>query len=253
MPNKRVLTNKNLAWFFAPATAVANIKAITATEAATFINITDAAKLDGTNFNTKASLSADDRSFADAAGAKTSGNGDFGGSLSCFKAQDSDTTSTFRAAEVGIKPAGSDIIFLNRPVESASSALAAGHEYNAWHVLTDAPSDVRGASSYSWVVELLPQSDMAVRGIVAPAAAVAPTVSIVAGAASGIVSSVARLKAIYQGKNITVGAKWVTSDPSKATVSEHGIVQRIAVGTANISVTFPGALASTAVVITTTA
>jgi hypothetical protein len=165
MTNKRVLTNKNYAWFFAPATAVADINAITATEAAEFLNVTDAIKLDGTNFNTKASKSEDDRSFADGAGAKTAGNGDFGGTISGFKAQDDDTASSYHAAEVGIKPAGSDIILIARPVESASAPLAAGDEYDAWHILTDAPGDVRGSASYSWTADGLPQADMRVRGI----------------------------------------------------------------------------------------
>lgn len=249
MSNKRVLTNKNYGWFFAPATAVADIKAITSTEAATFINITDAVKLDGTDVNTKASASADDRSFADAAGAKTAGNGDFGGNISGFKAQDGDTTSTYHAAEVGIKVAGSDIILLCRPVESAAAALLAGDEYNAWHVLSDAPSDVRGASSYSWVSALLPQSDMAIRGIVAPAAAVAVAVVIVAGTGTAT-GDIVRLKATYQGKVVTVGAKWTSSNAAVATVSEHGIAETLSIGSSDIIATFPGALPSVATSLT---
>jgi hypothetical protein len=251
--NKRVLTNKNFAWFFAPASAVADITAITAAEAAQFKNVTDATKLDGTNFNTKASLTADDRSFADAAGAKARGNGDFGGAFSGFKAASDDTASSYYTAERGIKPSESDIILLARPVESASTPLVAGNEYNAWHVLSDAPSDVRGSSSYAWMVDLLPQSDIAVRGIIRPATATAVQVTLGAGAASGAVGTVARLKATYQGKIVTVGAKWTSSDPSKATVTEHGIVQRVAVGTANITASFPGATPSAPVAITVTA
>lgn len=252
MPNKRVLTNKNYGWFFAPATAVADITAITATEAATFINITDAVQLSGTKFNTKASQSNDDRSFADAAGAKTAGNGDFGGAIAGFKAQDNDTTSTYHAAEAGIKPAGSDIILLARPVEPAAAPLAAGDEYNAWHVLSDAPSDVRGTSSYAWDADLLPQSQMAVRGIIAPVAKVAVMVTIAAGDASGKVGDVARLKATYQGKIVTVGAKWTTSDPTVATVSGHGIVERLTIGSADITASFHGALPSVATAFTVT-
>lgn len=246
MPNKRVITNKNFAWLLAPATAVNDITAITATEAATFENITDAVKLDGTDFNVKASASADDRSFADAAGAKTPGNGDFGGNISGFKAQDDDSASSYHVAEAGIKPAGSDIIVVQVPVEPASAAFAAGVEYNAYHVLSDAPSDVRGTSSYAWLASLLPQSDMAVRGIVAPDVAVAVTVAVAAGAANGAVGDIARLKATYQGKVITVGAKWSTSDPSIATVSQHGVVEMVATGSADITASFPGSLPSVA-------
>lgn len=253
MTNKRVLTNKNYGWFFAPASAVADITAITEAEAAQFKNITDAAKLDGTNFNTKASLSADDRSFADAAGAKARGNGDFGGAFSGFKAAADDTTSSYFEAEQGIKPAESDIILLARPVESAAAPLAAGDEYNAWHVLTDAPSDVRGSSSYAWVADLLPQSDLAVRGIIRPTPAVPVTVTLGAGAASGAVGTVARLKAVYQSKIVTVGAKWTTSDPTVALVTEHGIVERVGVGTADIVASYPGATPSTAFEVTVTA
>lgn len=253
MTNTRVLTNKHFGWFYAPASAVADITAITATEAAEFLNVSDAIKLDGTNFNTKASKSEDDRSFADAAGAKTAGDGDFGGAISGFKAPDGDTVSSYHQAETGIKPAGSDIILLARPVESSSAALSAGDEYNAWRVLTDAPADVRGGSSYAWLSELLPQSDMAPRSIIAPAAPVAVAVTVVGGVASGAVGSVAKLKAVYQGKVITVGAKWTSSDPTVATVSQHGIVERLKAGSADITASFPGATPSTAEAITVTA
>lgn len=251
--NKRVLTNKFYGWFYAPAGSVADITAITETEAATFLNVSDAAHLSLTNFNTKASASQDDRSFADAAGAKTAGNSDFGGTFAGFKSAEGDTASSYHQAEVGIKPDGSDIILVCRPVESNGSPLAAGDEYNAWHVLSDAASDVRGAASYAWSVDLLPQSDIAVRGIIAPDVATAVTVTVAAGSASGAVGSIARLKAVYQGKVITAGAKWTSSDPTIATVSEHGIVERIAAGSANITASFPGATPSTAEAITVTA
>ncbi|MGN6324493.1 phage tail tube protein [Pseudolysinimonas sp.] len=252
MTEKRVLTNKNYAWFYAPAGSVEDIRAITETEAAAFINITDAMKLDGTNFNTKASKSEDDRSFADAAGAKTAGNGDFGGTLNGFKAPAGDTTSSYHAAEAGIKPDGSDIILLARPVESAAPDLAAGDEYDAWHILSDAASDVRGNSSYAWAVDALPQSDMAVRGIIAPAVAAKVTATIAAGAASGAVGSIGKIKAVYQGKIITIGAKYTSSDPTRVTVSEHGIFERIATGEADIIVSFPGATPSDPLAITVT-
>jgi hypothetical protein len=250
MTNKRVLTNKNYAWFYAPTASVADILAITETEAGTFKNVTDAAKLDGTNFNTKASLSADDRSFADAAGAKARGNGDFGGTFAGFKAADDDTASSYYEAEQGIKPAGSDFILLARPAVSTSAGLAAGDEYNAWHVLTDAPSDVRGSSSYAWSADLLPQSDIAIRGIIAPDSAVAVTVGVVGGSATGTVGDIARLKAVYQGTIVTVGAKWTSSDPSVATVTEHGIVEMLTSGTADVVAAYPGATPSTAETIT---
>ncbi|WP_025157277.1 hypothetical protein [Leifsonia aquatica] len=253
MTNKRILTNKHYAWFVGPASAVADVTAITETEAATLKNITDAVKFDGTDFNTKSSQSSDDRSFADAAGAKSAGNGDFGGNFSGFKAQPDDTASSYFIAETMLKPYGSDVILLARPVEAASKPLVAGDEYNAWHVLSDAPKDVRGDTSYSWADALLPQSDMGVRGIIAPAAPVKVAVTVAAGDASGKVGSVTRLKAVYQGKIVTIGAKWSTSDPSIATVTEHGIVERLKIGEAKITASFPGALPSDETAITVTA
>jgi hypothetical protein len=244
MANKRVLTNKNYGWFFAPATAVADIEAITAAEAATFINITDAVKLDGTDFNTAASETSDDRSFADAAGAQAAGNGDFSGRLSGFTAQDSDTSSTYRIAQTGIKTNGSDIVLLARPVESASAPLAAGDEYNAWHVLSDAPADVRGDSSYSWAVALLPQSDMAIRGIIASDTPGDVAVTLVAGT---LAPGISRLKAVYGGHTVTIGAHWTSSDTAIATVSEHGVVEVLTSGSATIMATYPGAGASTGI------
>lgn len=245
MGNTRVLTNKFYGWFFAPATAVEDINAITATEAAEFKNISDAAKFDNWNFNTKASTSTDDRSFADAAGAKTAGDADFGGSGSFFKAKDGDTTSSYHDAQVGIKPAGTDIILLARPALAVSTALAAGQEYRAWHVLTDAPADVRGDTSYSYTSSLLPQSDVCVDGIIAPATAVAVTVAVAAGSLTGAPGDIARLKATYQSNIVTIGATWTSSDPSIATVTEHGVVEMIADGTCTITAGYPGATDST--------
>lgn len=250
MSNKRVLTNKHYGWYVAPANSVANIAAITETEAAGFTNISDAAKFDGMDFNTKASASDDDRSFADAAGAKTSGDADFGGNFAGYKAKAGDTASSYYQAETLIKPAGSDLIVVAVPVESIATGLVAGTEYNGWHVLSDAPTDVRGASSYSWAANLLPQSEMVARGIIAKVAPVPVTVTVVAGSLTGSVGDIARLKAVTQGKIVTVGATWTSSDPTVATVTEHGIVELVATGTATITATFPGATASTASTVT---
>lgn len=245
MTETRILTNKYFGWFFTDAANVADITAITATEAAQFTNISDTLAISGTTFNTKASSSENDRSFADAAGATTAGDPDASGNISGYRAADGDTTSSFYEAEQGIKPAGKDIILLARPVASTSAALAAGDEYDAWHILTDAPTDTRGAASYTWVSVGLLQSDMGIRGIIAPATPEPVTVAVAAGSLTGAAGSVAKLSATYQGVNVTIGATWSTSDPTIATVTEHGIVQLVSTGTANITASFPGATTST--------
>lgn len=250
MANTRVLTNKNYAWFVAPASAVTDIRAIDADEIDDFENISEAVKIDGTDYNTAASAQNDDRSFADAAGAQTAGYADASGAMALFKAKSTDTTSVFAIAQDAVRAAGADVIIIARPVLPVSTALAAGQEYNAWHVLTDAPSDQRGESSYSYTTQLLLQGDMAVRGVIAPADAVAPTVTVVDGSGTGAPGDIARLKAVYQGVNVTVGATWVSSDPDVATVTEHGIVQMIDDGTATITAQVPGSLASTGTTIT---
>lgn len=250
MGDKRVLSNKRVTVWVGPANSIADYKAPKKSEIAGMLNVSEAIKWDGFDFNIKASSSDDDRALTDAAGAKTRSYAQFGGSIAFFSPKASDTSSIYRQARTAVSVPRTMLAVVVRTVTLNSAGVAEGDEVNAYRVMTDATSQVRGKASYYYTVNFLPQDLIGVNAVVAPATAVAPTVTVAAGTVSGSAGSIVRLRAVYQGVNVTIGATWASSNQAAATVTRHGIVQMVGTGTANITATYPGSTASTATAIT---
>jgi uncharacterized protein YjdB len=73
------------------------------------------------------------------------------------------------------------------------------------------------------------------------------TLSIATGAKNVIVTRLA-----VGGRVITQGATYVSSDPTKATVTENGVIRGIAAGTSTITVSHPSATGTDTCVVTVT-
>lgn len=249
--DKRVLANGLVSVFIGPETAIADYTQPTLAELQSLTNVSGAVNWDSFDFNVQASGTADDRTLTDAAGAKSRQTANFGGNIEFVTPQPTDTTSIYRTAYSilsGDRPRLAVVIRVNK---SNGLPIAAGDVLNAYHVLADAHSIVRASQnkpSYGYKVNFTPQNDLGINRIAPASTATAVTLS--PSTLSVTSGSVKFLKATYQGVNVTIGAQYTSSDPTKAVVTEHGAVIAIAAGSTNITATYPGSLASTAVAVT---
>jgi len=250
MPTK-ILSNKNVTVWVGPDTAIADYAAPKTTEVNALKNYSEAVKWDGFDFAPAASDQQDDRGLTDAAGAQSRGFANWGGHLSFWNPQPGavagdvyfDAREEFRAQ----RQFKAVVVRIGK-----SNALPAadGDEVYAFRVMNDALAQNRGDSSMYYTVNLLSQGEEGVNAILAPDTPAALTISIDKGDVALEVGDVVRLKAVTQGKNVTIGTTWTVSDPTIATVTPHGIVIGVAAGDVTVSATYPGAAAATPEAIT---
>lgn len=243
MADTSVLTNGHFGWFAGPDASITEAhwdSGPTFAELQTLTNHSAAIKVDGTDFNLEASEQVEDRSFADQAGAQSRGALNASGALEIYTPGDLGSTSTeAKGWDVFAHPR-TRLALAQRPVKEQGQPIAAGDEINVFRVLTDGGIHNRNDASRTLGTGLLLQDDLHVNYIVPSAVPTAPAVT-PAGALTVGVGKALFLKTVYEGRNVTLGAKYTSSDESVAQVTPAGIVVGRKVGTAQISVSYPGA------------
>lgn len=250
----RVLANGLVTVFIGPESAISNFEAPTLAELQSLTNVSAAVNWDSFSFNVQASATTADRTLTDAAGAKSRQQPNFGGDIEFVTPQPGDTSSIYRTTYNILKGDRPRLAVVIRVNKSNALPIASGDVVNTYRVLADAHSLVRASQnkpSYGYKVNFTPQDDIGVNCVVPAASAAALTLT--PSTLSVAVNGVKFLNSAYQGVNVTVGAQYTSSDPTKAVVTEHGAVVGIAAGSANITATYPGSLASTACAVTVTA
>lgn len=249
----RDLSNKRIKFGLGAANAIANILQPTLAECVALLDATAATRFDGFDLGMQESDQVDDRSLADEAAAVTRGFNQFGGAVPFFMPRASDSASILRQVWNLTKARNTELVLVERVGwKDASSAFAAGDVINAYRVITDGwTPDAEGATGgLAYLLTMIPRGDSNPWFILPPATPVAVTIT--GGTTATLTtagSTVALREAIYQGHNITNRAIWSSSAPNIATV-EDGIIIPVAAGTANITASYPGATASTAVAVT---
>lgn len=255
MPNTPVMTNGFLGWFAGPDSAITEANwdnGPTLTQLQALVNQSAGVKVDGTDFNLEASEQVDDRSFADQAGAQSRGALNASGSLEIYTPGDLGTTSTESKTWGVFATPRAKLALVQRPVKPQGAPIAAGDEVNVFRVITDGGMHNRNDASRTLGTSLILQDDILANYIVPAAVATAPAVS-PAGPVSLVINRAQFLKVTYQGRNVTVGAKYTSSDESVAVVTPGGVIVAQKVGTASITVSYPGAAVLTPIVVTVTA
>lgn len=240
MPATKINANKNTRLDLAPKASVADVLKPILSELNAALNVSEAVKWDGYDFNIESSEQDEDRALTDAAGAATRGYENFGGGVSFFMPQPTDTSSIYRQARNRVATPKTELVAYQRDGYPASAAWAPGQVFNAYHIITDANAHERGDKNRYYTIDFKPKGYVGVNRIVPTAVA---TVVAVTGGAAVVAGASIQLKAVYEGNDITVGAEWKSSDETKAVVTKHGIVIGIAAGTANITATYPGSAA----------
>lgn len=111
-----------------------------------------------------------------------------------------------------------------------------GDLLSVYRILTDEWDDmITGEEAFYYTRNLVANGMMRTYTVASTAA---PILAIT-GAAGGASGGLAGLKATVNGRDWTRGVRWSTDEPGFATVSQSGVVKRVAAGTATITATLP--------------
>ncbi|MDF2698230.1 MAG: hypothetical protein K0S65_6613, partial [Labilithrix sp.] len=133
-----------------------------------------------------------------------------------------------------------------------AAAIAAGDEINAFRVITDDRQHNRNDASRTLGRGMVLQDNALINYIV-PSAIPTEVAVTPAGPIAMAPGDVVFLKATYEGRNVTAGAEYVSSDESVFIVTRNGILIAIGVGTATLTPNILGGAEGTPISVTVTA
>lgn len=248
----KLASNGNLTVFFYPSNAFANFGSPTVTELNAGLNLSKAVSWSDYSFGSNASNTSDDPSIADAGNSKARGSAQFGGSMSFFQPGPGTlTTDTYALVRNAISVPRTKGWIVTRldGLKPYTQAFAAGDLVSVYAVLTDGYTNVMtGEQAFRYTVSFVQQGSLARNVVVRSAAA---TVAVTPTTKTMTVGSKFRFDGTVLGREYTNGLVWSTSDFTKATVSDAGVVTAIAAGTVTLTGTYTptGATATSTITI----
>ncbi len=228
----------NVVWI--PAGGIVDINAPTAAEIAAGVALSDAIAWENYELAASESDAVDDRSILDKGNATSRGAAQFGGTLSFFRpSSPTDMTHAYSKAFAAFRTPrayGYLVTRVLQNVEGQHSTFVTGDDISVFYMVADTfIDDTEGDDSVKYTVNFQPQGQLRVYGKVAGG-----TISSLPATLTLAVAALGKVVARVGGDNISAGATWTTSDPTKASVNTHGIVKAVASGTATITATYPG-------------
>lgn len=247
----KLTSNGHVTVLWAAPGSFANWKSPTADELNAALNLSSAISWNDFGFGVQASNTQNDPSLADMGNRTDRGAAQYGGAISFYYpgAFDDDTNAYSLAFDAVAVPRTSGYIVVridgNKPT---TQAFAAGDLVHVMEVMTDGQANViTGEEAFRYTVTMLQQGALQVYTVVR-----ATSVTVVTPATLTVaVGASSRLTATANGRAYTNGVVWTTSDATKATVSNAGVVTGVATGSATITATFAqtGATDTTAVTV----
>jgi hypothetical protein len=247
----KLTSNGHVTVLWAAPGSFANWQSPTATELNAALNLSSSISWNDYGFGVQASNTQNDPSLADTGNRTDRGASQYGGAISFYYpgAFDDNTNAYSLAFDAVAVPRTSGYIVAridgNKPT---TQAFAAGDFVSVMEVMTDGQSNViTGEEAFRYTVNMLQQGSLEVYTVVR-----STTVTVVTPATLAIaVAAKSRLTATVNGRAYTNGVVWSTSDATKATVSNAGVVTGVAAGSATITATFAqtGATDTTAVTV----
>lgn len=247
----KLTSNGHVTVLWAAPGSFANWKSPTATELNAALNLSSAISWNDFGFGVQASNTQNDPSLADMGNRTDRGAAQYGGAISFYYpgAFDDDTNAYSLAFDAVAVPRTSGYIVVridgNKPT---TQAFAAGDLVHVMEVMTDGQANViTGEEAFRYTVTMLQQGALEVYTVVR-----ATSVTVVTPATLTVAPNASsRLTATVNGRAYTNGVVWTTSDATKATVSNAGVVTGVATGSATITATFAqtGATDTTAVTV----
>ena len=245
MADTKAYSNGYLDIIFVPANGLTNPAGPTKAQIDAGLNLSKAVAWDGTTFPAMSESSdVEDRSIKDAGNAQSRGFAQYEGAITLFYPRNlKDATTTFGKAFQMLKLPGGTYWVVTRVLQGAKGVVApvAINQYvSVYKFIADTfINELEGEDSYKYQVELLPQGFAYANTLVGPVAV--PTIVNASGTGALTVGKTAVLRATLGGHRANQLVEWKSSDTSKATVSQNGVVKAIASGTATITASHPAA------------
>ncbi len=234
----KLTSNGHVTVVWAAPGSFANWKSPTATELNNALNLSSAISWNDFGFGLQASNTQNDPSLADLGNRTDRGASQYGGAISFYypSAFDDNTNAYSLAFDAVAVPRTSAYIVVridgNKPT---TQAFAAGDLVHVMEIMTDGQTNViTGEEAFRYTVTMLQQGELEVYTVVRTT-----TVTVVTSANLTVAPGAhSRLTATVNGRAYTNGVAWSTSDATKATVSNAGVVTGVASGSATITATF---------------
>lgn len=248
---------------FYPAGSFANWQRPTVAEANAGLDIADAISWNDFDFGTQASNTTNDPAITAKSNVADRGAAQYGGGLSFYYPRDFDDDSnvyslTFDALgeprTIGyiIISIDGDLSETNTPLYGggATRDFASGDFANVYKIQTGGYNEViTGEEAFRYTISMLPQGELAVYTVIGTGAATVVTLPATIASGAGDIDTIT---GTVTGRVYTRGLRWTTSDATKATVSQNGVVTSIAAGTATITGTFEATGSSDTTLVTVT-
>lgn len=247
----KLTSNGHVTVLWAAPGSFNNWKSPTADELNSALNVSSSISWNDFGFGVQASNTQNDPSLADMGNRTDRGASQYGGAISFYYpgAFDDDTNAyslTFDAVAVP-RTLGYIVVRIDGN-KATTQAFASGDFVHVMEVMTDGQTNViTGEEAFRYTVNMLQQGSLEVYTVVRSGTVTVVTPSTLAVDAGDS----ARLTATANGRDYTNGVVWSTSDATKATVSNAGVVTGVAAGSATITATFAqtGATDTTAVTV----
>ena len=251
MTDVRLPSSGNIQVRWHAANAFANAQKPTPTEVNAGLNITDDISWNDWSFGVTDATTNNDPSLKAKANVSDIGALQYGGSISLYLPEDFDDMSNTHAVAYAALAEPRTIGYLTIQIDGELSetntptyaggmtqTAAAGDLIHVFKVQTGGYSHaITGEEAFRETISFLSQGDAAVYAVVAAAA----TVEVTPATATVAIGAHAALEATVNGRAFTRGVKWSTSDGTKVTVSQNGVVTRKASGSVTITATYAGA------------
>jgi hypothetical protein len=243
--------NGNITVLWATEGSFANWKSPTATELNAALNLSSSISWNDYAFGMSASNTQNDPSLADFGNRTDRGAAQYGGAISFYyPGAFDDNTNEYSLVfdAISVPRTKGYIVARIDGAKPTTQAFAAGDLVSVMEVMTDAQTNViTGEEAFRYTVNMLQQGALAVYTVVR-----STTVTVVTPATLAIATGAkSRLTATVNARPYTNGVAWSSSDTTKATVSNAGVVTGIAAGASTVTATFlaTGATDTTAVTV----
>jgi hypothetical protein len=265
MTDVRFPISGNIRMWFVPLAGIAVPAAPTAAEITAGIDISDAVSWNDKDFGVQASNTIQDPAITAKGNVSDRGAAQFGGGLSFYYPKDrTDASNKYKIVQDALdqpgtvgyivtRVDGSELLVSSGTTAHPGTSIAAGDFVTIAKVETAGYGEaITGEEAFRYTVSFIPKGFVRTFAIVrANATPVAPV--IVGTPGSGAVGTKVVVSATLVSRNYTRGLVWASSDTTKATVTNNGVITRVATGTATITATDPATnTPSTGVTVTIT-
>lgn len=261
MTDVRLPSSGNIQVRWHAANAFANPAKPTAAEVNAGRIITDDISWNDFDFGIQASNTINDPSLAAKSNVSDRGATQYGGSISLYLPGDLSDASNAHKVTYDLLKDPRTIGYISIQIDGELSETnvatytggltrsAANNDLiSIYKVMTAGYSHaITGEEAFRETISFLPQGEAYVDVVIASSITVVTPSTLSLDISDGDIGA---LTATVNGRAFTRGVRWTTSDPTKATVSQNGIVTPVAAGSATITATYAGATDTTAVTVT---